>query len=183
MEKNLLLFYPVDSFSLKGISVRCSSTAFPTWKSLLKFSFLSQIKFSSSKLELYIPDLGQKVRASDDMDGRRNVGVDPALLVCHILFIFSQESITFMRAKKNTRCLVLKVMRPHNLKLLRGNGSSTLQFPSMWRNFLQCNILGLSPTLLSTAPWEKMRDFLPGKFKKNKVGIFNLSHPFPLPWQ
>ena len=88
-----------------------------------------------------------------------------------------------MRAKKNTRCLVLKVMRPHNLKLLRGNGSSTLQFPSMWRNFLQCNILGLSPTLLSTAPWEKMRDFLPGKFKKNKVGIFNLSHPFHLPWQ
>ena len=90
-------------------------------KSLLKFSFLFQIKFSSSKLELYIPNLGQKVTASDDMDGRRNIGEDPALLVCHILFIFSQESIKFMRAKKNTCCLVLEVMRLHNLKLLHGN--------------------------------------------------------------
>lgn len=52
-------------------------------------------------IELYIPNLGQKVTASDDMDGRRNVGEDPALLVCHLIYL-SQESIKIYRAKKNT---------------------------------------------------------------------------------
>ena len=106
-----------------------------------------------------------------------------------------------MRAKKKTCCLVLEVMRLHNLKLLHGNDAFDAfevmrphNLKLVWERFfhtcfLPCGDGSTSVTfLVFLLPSYLLLhggkgDFLPGKLEKNKVGILNFGEGNGTPLQ